>query len=299
MINLSDGTFSFANNAFYSTYDGITKKYTLLLKDALLQSPNYDESKKTGSKLDLSDGSFSFGGGSLKYSPTSGLTISGYATSSDAESKANAAVNLFKDALASSTDTTSINGNHITTGVIQNASRSTVINLDNNTINMGNGSLTYNTKDGLSISGNISASTGSIGNWNIGNSLYTGKELFGDSQSVYLGTDGFSYKDVFKVNNDGITINNPNRVNRQYAYGFLFNSTLTHTLSDGDYIIVWLYNVNDNDLVDISFQLGRDKIQNGNHSWEPESSTFVRREKLRYNSKTGLRLLVAIAVIQI
>lgn len=75
-----------------------------------IKSKNY-ESNKSGSHLNLSDGSFEFAGGLLKYDSKNGLSISGYSSDEDFSALINGL----------SKGTTTINGGCITTGNIKSA----------------------------------------------------------------------------------------------------------------------------------------------------------------------------------
>lgn len=79
------------------------------------------------------------------------------------------------------------------------------INLNLGTFNYGPNKLKFDGST-LTVDGNITATTGSIGNWKIsGSSLYKGTNSFGASGSsnMYLGDNGISISNTFKVSSSG------------------------------------------------------------------------------------------------
>lgn len=62
----------------------------------------------------------------------------------------------------------------------------------------------YLTATGVEITGEISASSGSIGGWDIeSGSLYRGSDSFGSSAGMYMGSSGLSVTNKFKVESNG------------------------------------------------------------------------------------------------
>ena len=102
-----------------------------------------------------------------------------------------------------------VNANHVLAGKIiggdiYSSNYSSVnkigihIGLNNETIQIGGDSLIYNSKDGLTITGNITATSGKIGDWNINKALYSGtNSMTSTITGTYLGIDGIrNYKDA-------------------------------------------------------------------------------------------------------
>lgn len=100
---------------------------------------------------------------------------------------------------------TTITGQHISANSI------TAISLDVNSIFaqdiMATGTITGINLVGAtgSFRGNITAATGMIGPWNIGDtSIWKGNSTFGNVSGMYFGDAGFSITDKFKVTNTGV-----------------------------------------------------------------------------------------------
>lgn len=116
-----------------------------------------------------------------------------------------------------SSGTTIIDGGCITTGYIKdkkyNGSNGSITNTLGSVINLENGNFSFAGGklkwDGtnLSVTGNITATTGKIGNWVINStSIYYGNSAFGNAGGMYLGTSGLSLGDKLKYNASNNTL---------------------------------------------------------------------------------------------
>ena len=133
-----------------------------------IQSNNYIFEKQ-GSYLNLVDGTFDFAGGKLKYDPSTGLVISGYANDTDL-SKVSENLSNLSNGLTKGI--TTINGGCLTTGNIKSKdwngsetnlignTKGSIICLDNGKFNFAGGKLKWDGTN-LSIDGN-GKFTGSI-----------------------------------------------------------------------------------------------------------------------------------------
>lgn len=118
-----------------------------------------------------------------------------------------------------------------------------------------------------SFNGNVTATTltanqsGSIAGWNFNsNAFYKNSSEFGNANGVYLGKNGFSYKDVFKVDDEGFSCKSFGKTFRKYSNGF----SLDRTVLDTSYVIVIYNDVADGESVDIRFQAYRQGQKGGN-----------------------------------
>jgi len=143
-----------------ATFQGLASGTTIIdggcISTGSIQSNNYNQTNKTGSILRLNDGTFSFGGEKLVWNGTS-LEVSGKVTATTLSTG---------NRTSSSTGTNGIfidaSGN-----LYGGANNETIIRADG-TISFGNGKINYNGST-LSVNGAITASSGSIGHWDIEN----------------------------------------------------------------------------------------------------------------------------------
>lgn len=92
-------------------------------------------------------------------------------------------------------DFQAIHANYVITGILADKNGKFSLNMDTGQITM---------KDGT-FSGNITATSGKIGNWTIsGNSIYAGNNTFGNASGMYFGANGLSLSDKFKVTKEGV-----------------------------------------------------------------------------------------------
>lgn len=189
-----------------------------------------------GSVIDLENGRFNFGGGSLKWD-NSTLTVKGHiiadsltigeSTSVEGLSTSNLedGENILSKGVGIGTQNEEHSSNYVRISedgalIADNAViHGTIYATDGKfsgeveaTSGTFNG--TVHASDG-SFTGNVTATTlsanqsGSIAGWNFNsNAFYKNSNSFGNSSGMYLGNDGFSVKDVFKVDANGNCIAN-------------------------------------------------------------------------------------------
>ncbi len=277
----------FANSgAFYGLETGELKVSGQSLIDKI-ESFNY-EAGKNGSKLELSDGTFEFAGGRLKWNGKE-LTISGYANDTDVTNLSNNLNNL-KTGL--SNGTTSINGGCLKTGnivsqnynipygkgILDNTTGS-ILCLNDGKFNFGGGKLkwdgTHLTIEGSgkfsgevnatsgNFTGNVNADTlnanksGTIAGWTFSkNGFYKNSPIIAGSNGMYLGDDGFSINDYCVVNQNGLYFKSKSFIPPQYDSSI---STRFCDIKPGQYIRVYLYNMGNIEYFELSF----------NYSYQP------------------------------
>lgn len=102
------------------------------------------------------------------------------------------------------TATGSITGGTFIGSIIKSPNNDTVFDLSAGTINIGNGKLIFDGTN-LSISGQVTASSGTIGGFTIGDIFLANgtTSIASGDESVYLGTDGISCGTQFKVDKYG------------------------------------------------------------------------------------------------
>lgn len=124
---------------------------------------------------------------------------------------------------------------HIYSGNYSSAGkRGTHINLEDGSFTFAGDLLTYNASAGLSVTGNITATSGRIGDWNIKKALYSGtSSMSSTSVGTYIGIDGFrNYKDAnhyVNIQNGVITANGATISGVIHAKGGTFSDTITCT----------------------------------------------------------------------
>ena len=213
------------------------------LFDGEIKSNNYLDGK-SGSKLNLSDGSFSFAAGALTYNPQQGLNIKGVASDGDVQ-----AIQTTINGLSSGT--TGINGACINTGNIVsnnyngsassplNNTRGSILQLSNGNFNLGGGNLKWDGTNLLingngkftgeiqgtsgTFYGNITATTltanqsGTIAGWTIDSD---GLHRENDDQtfSQHINSDGITIGDFFSVWSDGFIATDTEYYERIQAY---------------------------------------------------------------------------------
>lgn len=164
-IDLNDGTFDFAAGKL--SYNGSDLTINGTMVGGAIKSTNYVSGTR-GTYIDLNGGSFQFGGDALVYNASNDIL-----TLNNGTIKAS-----------------SFTGGHIysnTTGV-------THINLNNGEFTFASGKLKYENNK-LSVSGEITASSGTIGGWTINGSSLT------SSSSLYYGRTTLSSTGTITCNN--------------------------------------------------------------------------------------------------
>ena len=136
-----------------------------------------------------------------------------------------------------------------------------ILNSDSHTWKSNGTDVMRVSASGLWLKGNIEATSGKIGNFNIGsNAIWNNISQFGGSQSsgVYVGTDGIQLGQEFKVSSDG-------RVDATnlYATDMALLGTLWFKDDDNN----WLY-INAN-----SLRQGAQQSYNNYNSWNGTTST--------------------------
>lgn len=243
-----------------------------------IKSNNYVDGK-SGSMLNLSDGSFSFASGALTYDPRNGLTIKGFAS----ESSVNSIVNGL------SNGTTNVNGGCISTGNIKsnnwNGSLSnplgntqgSILQLLDGKFNLGGGKLKWDGTN-LLINGNgkftgeiqgtsgtfngaITATTltanqsGNIAGWTFNqNGFYKTNSNIAASNGMYLGNDGMSIKDYFVVKQEGMYIKSKDWVSSTFRNEIGTDGSLLCSINQGQWIKIYMYNVDDIDYFEMSWR---------------------------------------------
>lgn len=183
-------------------------------------SQNYGQS--TGCHIDLYNGHFSLGGGALKWDGTT-LSISSpdipttaQITKITKDTVTTSYVNALNvTAKKVSTDWVyagNVTAGQIKTGSIVSTNGYTNINLDNGSFSFANGGLTYSASNGLSVSGKIIATDGTIGGWTItstdiydaNNDASAGVGKCGTSYAFWAGTTYDNRNSApFRVGHDG------------------------------------------------------------------------------------------------
>lgn len=218
-----------------------------------IKSSNYVDGK-SGSMLNLIDGSFSFAAGALTYNDKDGLVIRGNGI-------------------------TDINGDNITTGNIKSNNwngtltnplgntQGSIIQLSDGKFNFGGGKLKW---DGqlLSIngngtfSGNITATTltanqsGNIAGWTFNqNGFYKINSNIAAPNGMYIGNDGFSLSDYFVVKQDGMYIKSKDWVAPTFQYNIgQETGNSAFSLNPGDYIKIYIRNIDNIEYFAMSWQ---------------------------------------------
>lgn len=199
-----------------------------------IKSSNYVEGK-SGTMMNLIDGSFSFAAGALTYNPQSGLIIQGVASDDSLQSLINGLVN----------GNTIVNGSCITTGYLKSSNwngsdsnligntHGSIICLNDGKFNLGGGKLKWDGEN-LQINGNgkftgeiqgtsgtfygnITATTltanqsGIIAGWTFDeNGFYKENAEIGKENSMFLGETGISVGDYFIVDRNRFVFKDKN-----------------------------------------------------------------------------------------
>ncbi len=245
----------------------------------MIKSNNY-VSGKSGSMLNLSDGSFSFASGALTYDPRNGLTIKGFASESSVKSIVNGLSN----------GTTNVNGGCISTGNIKsnnwNGSSSnplgntqgSILQLLDGKFNLGGGKLKWDGTN-LSIDGNgkftgeiqgtsgtfngaITATTltanqsGTIAGWTFNNNgFYKTNSNIAASNGMYFGNDGMSIKDYFVVKQDGMYIKSKDWIPPTFQYNIGEETgNAIFSVNPGDYIKIYIRGIDNIEYFAMSWQ---------------------------------------------
>lgn len=234
-----------------------------------IKSSNYVEGK-SGSMMNLSDGSFSFAAGALTYNPQSGLIIQGVASDDSLQSLINGLVN----------GNTTVNGSCITTGYIKSANWNgsdsnpigntlgSIICLPDGSFNLGGGKLKWDGEN-LQINGNgkftgeiqgtsgtfhgnITATSltanqsGTIAGWTFDeNGFYKNDSVNSFTQA--LTSDGIIVNDFFYVQKDGFVISDDETI---FAYSSKISFTPTLNIggleiSNDYFITIYAYDTYD------------------------------------------------------
>lgn len=275
----------------------------------IVKSNNYVDGK-SGSMLDLTDGSFSFAAGTLTYDPQNGLIIKGVASADSLE-------NIQTTLNGLNTGVTGINGACINTGnIVSNNYDGTVENPLGNTqgsilqlldghFSFCGGNLKYD-GTGLIIngngefSGNITATTltanqsGTIAGWTFNeNGFYKGENSLSEKNGMYLGNDGFSVSDYFSVNNEGFVLKDKNYIkneNKTTSIGFnqlKLNKKLTSLFPQLTNQIV-LYVVDDDcteTAIDCLINYDENGISGNNNTLHFDTSYTISELSCVYSSK--------------
>lgn len=265
-----------------------------------------------GSAMDLSTGKFNFAGGKLKWDGDT-LSIDGNGKFTG-DIVANS-LTLGQDVSFSTdnlSDANKIIMKDVEIGVKNSNHNSSYFNVSSNGLLTAENAFIYGTvyatngkfvgevqASSGSFTGDVTANTltanksGSIAGWNINSSaLYRNSENFGDSNGIYLGSQGFSYKDVFKINDSGFSCISFGKQFRSYSTGFM----ISRTVLDTSYIIIRLNNVSDGESVQIRFQAYREGQKGSSSSIQavvenPCYSNYLPGYNIYYTyyNSTGLR----------
>ncbi len=304
-ISANKGEFRtlFANSGvFYGLETGELKVSGHCLSDHI-QSFNYEKAK-TGSKLDLQDGTFEFAGGRLSWNGAE-LVIAGYANDSsmsDLKTKydnLSYSYNTFTAGL--SAGDTKINGGCLKTGniVSQNYNGVTGRELDNTAgsilclndgkFNLGGGKLKW---DGTNLTingsgtftGTVSASTltanqgGIIAGWNFNSDgFYRNSPNIATNNGMYIGNDGLSIDDYFVVKKEGMYVKSRDWTSATYDSSIGKEKTgKLFTLSSGQYIKAYLYNMNGIDYFELSWNYDYNYIDENNSNLNENNKYVIR-----------------------
>ena len=245
----------------------------------IIKSSNYVEGK-SGSMLNLIDGSFSFASGALSYNPDKGLVIQGVASDDSVNNLSTSLDNLSKNVTNTfnglTDGKTTINGGCIKTGnIISNNWNGNSKNLLGNTIgsilclsdgkfSFGGGKLKW---DGTSLSiegtgkftgeiiankgtfngevnatsgtfnGDVTANTltanesGTIAGWTFNKDGFSREnDSLGNSFSQSLGANGVSISDFFFVQPEGFAVTDPKFYERIRSYQWSANEQLESSI---------------------------------------------------------------------
>ena len=305
-ISANKGEFRrlFANSGvFYGLETGELKVSGNCLADKI-QSFNYKENG-AGSKLNLQDGTFEFAGGKLRWDGKK-LIVGGYANASDV-SDLSASHKTLSDnyndyTKGLSNGTTKINGGCLSTGniisynysipvggnVLDNTSGS-ILCLGDGKFNFGGGKLKW---DGTNLtingagtfSGDITASSliasqgGTIAGWAFDeNGFYKNNHNIAAKNGMYLGNDGISVNDFFVVKKEGMYLKSKDWTSATYSSSIGQTTTgKLFTLSSGQYIKFYLYNMSDIDYFELSWNYDYNYIDNNNNNANKYNEYHIR-----------------------
>ena len=256
----------------------------------IIKSSNYVEGK-SGSMLNLIDGSFSFASGALSYNPDKGLVIQGVASddsvntlSADLEKLSKNVTNTFNGLTDGKT---TINGGCIKTGnIISNNWNGNSKNLLGNTagsilclsdgkFNFGGGKLKW---DGTTLAiegtgkftgeiiankgtfnGDVTANTltanksGTIAGWTFNeNGFYKGNTNIANT-GMYLGNDGISVDDFFVVKKEGVYIKSKDWVAPTFENFIGDDDSYVLSIEPGEWVKIYIYNATNIDYFEMSW----------------------------------------------
>ena len=202
-------------NAKSATFGGLSSGQTTIdgrcIQTGYIISNNYNGTNygldnTTGTILNLSDGTFSFAGGNLKYTNNT-LSVSGTVQANNGSIGDFTLSNGKLYTNSHSAYNSNVNGVYIGSDYISLGRNGAAWIKNDGTFSFGGGGLTYNGTT-LSLNGTISATAGNIGDFTIGNGkLYTNNHSAYNSnvQGVYIGSDYISLGSggVSWLKNDG------------------------------------------------------------------------------------------------
>ncbi len=207
------------NDADENSASVVIDENGITIKNGLIQSDNYEENV-SGSKLDLTNGLFNFGGGSLTWDGAQ-LKVTGDITATNinaTNSGTIAGYTIDGDMLVgSSVGMSGKNGQGYAFWAGSDTPASAPYRVDH--------------------SGNLYAITGTIGAWNFNStSIWKGNSTFAESNGMYFGDNGLSIKDTFTVNKDGElwlkSTREDNSSCKVYVSGGIFEVVSTYGLEE-------------------------------------------------------------------
>lgn len=221
-----------------------------------------------GSIIDLSDGTFNFGGGKLTWDGTD-LYINGNGKFTGDISGSNGTFNgtlngcdgIFKGSLnVNDNFIVDKNGNVVANGTLK------ATNADiTGTIHAKNSIITESTLTGSDIAANtLTANNGIIAGWNFNsNAFYKNSASIGDSNGKYIGDDGLSVGDFFVVKENGLFQKNRDFTTEQYSTTMnIYNLPLvisdddvSYNINNGGYIVLYFINVPKNTYFGFKFNI--------------------------------------------
>lgn len=196
----------------------------ITIKKGLIQSHDYNEKNGTGSMLDLNNGTFNFGGGSLTWDG-SNLDINGSGTFSGNVYANGGRIGNF--IIGSKKKTTDLEESYSSLVLVNDKDIDDEIMIfdtnrygkllkddngdyildDNGNEILNPAAILVNPTECafmVTYDGNLYASGGQIGPWSFDNgSIHTGTGTYGAKNEMYFGVEGLSFSDVFKVNSKG------------------------------------------------------------------------------------------------
>lgn len=242
-----------------------------------IKSSNYIDGK-SGSMMDLTDGSFSFAAGALTYNPQSGLIIEGMATDSSLQALTNNLAN----------GNTNINGACITTGFLKSTNwngsdlnpigntQGSIICLSDGKFNLGGGNLKWDGENLLingngkftgeiqgtsgTFYGNITATTltanqsGTIAGWTIDEKGFHRKNNNNKLFQQSIDENGISIGDFYFVQPDGFSMTNTKYYNKIKDYSWksetlnpsvtLYGTDMAESNDSENYICIYAFGSN-------------------------------------------------------